>query len=292
MQEPEPALTLEDILLLRLWRGKARELGMTRSDLFKSVPNMCKADKPQVQSAIDGLLDDGGVRQVGPRSGRVEATDDGLARLRDHVVIDDSWRKLKWTIVWNRALTATALGRRADHAKELGTADGLWSMLLMEAAGLEWQPGLTKAQAEQKIVAHHLGTRPGKIEDFRAELLARAMRGRPAPPPPRDPEPESEPDPKAFARLAINAARSCPTGRVGGEEVFIASVWEHGHTLDPPLWTMDLATFKTSLAGAFKLGLVRLTRCDMAPAFDDGLVASSEVTRLGQSFHFILTLDP
>ena len=293
-----PKLTLEDIVLLRLWRGNAREQGMTRSDLCKSVPSLCKVGKQAVLAAIDRLLADG--RAVAPRKGRVEATADGIAQLRDRVVLDDGWRKLQWKHLWSRALTATALGRKAAHAKKLASNDGLWAMLLMEAAGLAWEPGVTKNQAMAKIVAHYLGTAPGSIDDFKAELLQRAMQGRPVLPsqlPARRPDdrpsvPAPELDPRAFARAAIAAARTCPAGRVGDVEVFIASVWEHGRTLDPPPWTMDLAAFKSRLTDAFKQGLVRLTRCDLAPAFDPDLVARSEVRRFGQPFHFLLTLDP
>ena len=95
----------------------------------------------------------------------------------------------------------------------------------------------------------------------------------------------TEPAP-AFAETVRDVARAAREGVFGDRKVFIASVWNE---LRRGRWpTMSLADFKTRLVAAHRAGDLALARADLVAAMDPDLVAASETTTEGASFHFIV----
>ena len=66
-----------------------------------------------------------------------------------------------------------------------------------------------------------------------------------------------------------------------GDKVFISSVFEEINV------KMNLDTFKTILVELNRMGLIRLSRCDMAYAFNRETVLKSETKHMSSTFHFI-----
>ena len=90
-----------------------------------------------------------------------------------------------------------------------------------------------------------------------------------------------------FAQAVNDAASRCQVGRHGDDKVFVAAVYDNSQH-QPILLNYNLATFKKQLAEAHQLGLVRLARADLTPAFDAELLQRSEVDRVGVILHFII----
>lgn len=89
-----------------------------------------------------------------------------------------------------------------------------------------------------------------------------------------------------FARRALQAARTCPTGRFGADKVFIAHVWRALRD-DPEIGGMGLDEFKRRLAEANQARRLDLSRADLVEAMDPDDVRSSEVAHQGARFHFV-----
>lgn len=88
----------------------------------------------------------------------------------------------------------------------------------------------------------------------------------------------------SFANLVNTGARECPTGRFGGDKVFIHHVWTHlkGH---PGIG--ELSDFQTRLFDANRAGLLSLSRADLVQAMDVDEVQRAEVRFGIARFHFI-----
>jgi hypothetical protein len=146
------------------------------------------------------------------------------------------------------------------------------------------------------LAAKHVGARRGGVEELRGAIVRRWLDGgaaeakeaAPAPAPAPAPVAEAAParapdeDLAAFARRVLGAARVAPTGRFGGNKVFIAHV--HRQLGDPGL---ALAAFKERLVEAKRAGLVSLSRADLVEAMAPEDVRDSETSYLGAKFHFV-----
>ena len=94
------------------------------------------------------------------------------------------------------------------------------------------------------------------------------------------------PDPDAFARRVVEAARESPSGRFGGNKVFVIHVWRALGN-DPVFAALGLEGFKQRLAEANNARRLDLSRADMVEAMDAEDVRLSEVAYLGARFHFV-----
>ena len=76
-------------------------------------------------------------------------------------------------------------------------------------------------------------------------------------------------------------------GWFGDRKVFVSAVW---HELrGEPRWSaLTLDDFKARLVAAHRAGELVLARADLVAAMDPELVAASEITADGASFHFIV----
>jgi len=94
--------------------------------------------------------------------------------------------------------------------------------------------------------------------------------------------------PQSFAADVQRAARSAATGRFGDRKVFVAAVWDELRR-DPRWAAITLDDLKARLVAAHRAGELALARADLVAAMDPALVAASEITADGASFHFVVT---
>jgi hypothetical protein len=95
----------------------------------------------------------------------------------------------------------------------------------------------------------------------------------------------------SFAGQVGELARAATTGVFGDRKVFIASVWDELKR-QPAYATLTLDAFKQQLVRAHRDGELVLARADLVAAMDPALVAASETTTDGASFHFIVREEP
>ncbi|HEU4734638.1 MAG TPA: hypothetical protein VFT22_42395 [Kofleriaceae bacterium] len=91
----------------------------------------------------------------------------------------------------------------------------------------------------------------------------------------------------SFASDVMAAAAATTEGWFGDRKVFISAVW---HTLrENPRWSeLSLDELKQRLVDAHRAGELVLARADLVAAMDPELVAASEITTDGASFHFLV----
>ena len=86
-----------------------------------------------------------------------------------------------------------------------------------------------------------------------------------------------------FANRVLEVARSMSNGGLYGDrKAFIGAVF------DASSWPMSLPEFKSRLLVEHRAGRLELARADYLAAMDPDLVARSELTADGASFHFIV----
>src|SRR5262249_10832151 len=98
---------------------------------------------------------------------------------------------------------------------------------------------------------------------------------------------DTAPTPAAFAGAVLRAARQTTAGWFGDRKVFVSAVWEQLRG-DPPWAQLALPEFKARLVAAHRAGALTLARADLVAAMDPALVAASEITVDGASFHFLV----
>jgi hypothetical protein len=90
-----------------------------------------------------------------------------------------------------------------------------------------------------------------------------------------------------FASCVREVASVAHDGVFGDRKVFISSVWNELRR--SPAWSsLTLDEFKSRLVAAHRAGDLALARADLVAAMDPELVAASETTTDGASFHFIV----
>jgi hypothetical protein len=95
----------------------------------------------------------------------------------------------------------------------------------------------------------------------------------------------------AFADGVERAARATAEGWFGDRKVFVSAVWDQLRR-DPGWAPLALDDFKARLVAAHRAGLLELARADLVAAMDPALVAASEITADGASFHFVVPNVP
>jgi hypothetical protein len=90
-----------------------------------------------------------------------------------------------------------------------------------------------------------------------------------------------------FASDVLRAAGSTHDGWFGERKVFVSAVWRQLRR--NPSWSaLTLPAFKERLVAAHRAGELTLARADLVAAMDPELVAASEITADGASFHFLV----
>ena len=92
---------------------------------------------------------------------------------------------------------------------------------------------------------------------------------------------------RPFAADVRDVATATRDGVFGDRKVFIAAVW-HELRRSPSWSSLTLDEFKARLVIAHRAGDLALARADLVAAMDPDLVAASETTTDGASFHFIV----
>ncbi|HET7504734.1 MAG TPA: hypothetical protein VFK02_27115 [Kofleriaceae bacterium] len=145
-----------------------------------------------------------------------------------------------------------------------------------EEAALEGSPG--KATPEESAPDE---SAPEEIEDRAPEEsepdeapLAEAM-------------PATEAEPPSFAGDVMAAVAATTEGWFSERKVFISAVWRELRR--NPRWSeLSLDELKRRLVDAHRTGELVLARADLVAAMDPELVAASEITTDGATFHFLV----
>jgi len=90
-----------------------------------------------------------------------------------------------------------------------------------------------------------------------------------------------------FASCVRHVAGATRDGTIGDRKVFVSAVW-HELRRDPRWSALALDEFKARLVAAHRAGELVLARADYVAAMDPELVAASEITTDGASFHFLV----
>jgi hypothetical protein len=177
----------------------------------------------------------------------------------------------------------------AAAAKELGFAGETdWNRLrrrvLSRLAGSD--EVLTSKELPKAVLAAVLDIQGGADALRRRAVRDWLAADEPARPP--APGPDEPFDLPAFAATVRAVARACPTGRFGGNKVFIGHLWRHLRD-EPSFPPLDLPGFKRRLVEASVARLLDLERADQVQAMDPADVRESATEHLSATFHFVLT---
>ncbi|HYH66524.1 MAG TPA: hypothetical protein VD866_17655 [Urbifossiella sp.] len=306
--DPPAAVALVDLILARLLPAKSNlpthKLRADLAPLFREPPSTAAVADALAELRADGL--------VTPKGQRL--TDAGRARALAFLGVEAVPGRGDWAAVKSRCLLPMALGRDAPtDAKRLA------ALQLTRALGLPLGPDPTLGAALEAVACRELGfpevttfaalkraalaravgsdqpLAPKAAEvvvprvllnlargGVRGAILADWVAGRPAPRPPAD-----EPfDLEMFAATVQSAARDCPTGRFGGNKVFISHVWRQLRD-EPRFAPLGLDGFKAKLVDANRADLLTLSRADLVQLMDPADVRESETTFLTAVFHFV-----
>jgi len=260
-----------------------------------------------VLDAGHGLRDaDELARRIGPTTARTwpELADKVLPALVLGVAADDGKlrARLAGRDAWAAAIVGRALALWVDGPPPSLAA--LCDALAWRELELEGKPKRCPPEIRAKFVARLLHSDQGPPERLVRVLAAREV-GAPRPElralrdalvrgwlagltvgaapalPPADATP-------SFASDVLGAAGSTPPGGwFGDRKVFVSALW---HELrKTPRWSaITLDELKARLVAAHRAGELALARADLVAAMDPELVAASEITTDGASFHFIV----
>lgn len=95
----------------------------------------------------------------------------------------------------------------------------------------------------------------------------------------------------SFVADVLRVANSAEVVRFGDRKVFVASLWDQ--LRKQPAWaSLSLDDLKSRLVAAHHSGQLALARADLVAAMDPTLVAASQITADGASFHFVIRETP
>jgi hypothetical protein len=311
-------MRIEILILARLSASKPPK----PSDVADSLARLAApaATKNEWRAQLATLLDELRARSLVERMRLTEA---GTVALRNALGV----AKLPpWKTIRDRLLPTIALGEKPDSSiggEQLAMAvlaeqlrlqrQSTWTQLLDALVAAELGLPAGKVTLD-RIRAHFLSRRAGittrgKAEDVAKRIAAMALRApnagatqlRPAliqrwlggasiaKPEAGSPTQQTAPlDARQFTTLVEEAVRAIgPDGRFGPYKVFISAIWRqlaHDRRRDG----MTLADLKRRLLDANRAGTLSLARADLVGAMDPKEVATSEITDLGSSFHFVI----
>ncbi|QDU24247.1 hypothetical protein [Urbifossiella limnaea] len=311
---PPTGVALADLILARLLPAKTSlaptKLRADLSPLFRGPPSADALADAVAELRAAGLVSAKGLR----------LTDAGRERARAFLGVEALPGKGDWSAVKSRCLLPMALGRDAPtDAKRLA------ALQLTKALGLPLGPNPTLAAVVEAIACRELGfpelttlaavKRAALARAFGADvsltpkaaeavvprvllnlkgdgvrgaILADWVAAQSA----RVPRPAAEEpfDLEMFAATVRAVARDCPTGRFGGNKVFISHLWWQLRD-EPRFAALGADGFKTKLVDANRAGLLTLSRADLVQLMDPEDVRASETTFLTAVFHFVAVED-
>ncbi|MEO8701983.1 MAG: hypothetical protein ABI867_18200 [Kofleriaceae bacterium] len=290
-------------------RGYASAKPLARRELASSLVRYAPVTLAEAawRAQLEQTIEDLRARDVLDEAFALRDRDELARAIGSHTVT--SWRQLT-----DRVLPALGLGVAPGdakaHAKLAGRDD--WTAAIMARALGLWSAGpppslatVCDAYAWQEL---GLAGKPKRCPaEVRAVFVQRAL-GSDAGPPDRQvrlfaanavaaPRPELRAIRDAlvrnwcagkvlgdqpFAAVVREAASAVRAGTFGDRKVFIAAVWNELRS------RYTLADFKARLVTAHRAGELVLARADLVAAMDPELVAASETTTNGASFHFIV----
>lgn len=304
---------VEALVIARVYAGKPQRLREIANALARYAPPTITeaAWREQLEGAAQalrarGVLDDklqlADREQLAAAIGRSSAktwrqlATKILPALGLGVAPDDakSLARLAGRDAWAAAITARALGQWTD-----GPPPSLASVCdahVWRALGLPGKPKQCPPEIRALFIQRELGSDPGPPERQIRLYAATAVAA------PRAElgllldalvrlwcagKPLAVAAPRPFAAEVREVASAARDGAFGERRVFIASVW-HELRRHPTWQALSLDDFKARLVAAHRAGDLALARADFVAAMDPDLVAASETTTDGASFHFIV----
>ncbi|HMG22530.1 MAG TPA: hypothetical protein VK607_14455 [Kofleriaceae bacterium] len=194
---------------------------------------------------------------------------------------------------WAAAIVARALGLWRDGPPP--SLPALCDALVWRELGLPGAPKRCPSELRALFVQRRLGSEAGPPERLVRVLAAREVDA---------PRPELRAlrdalvrgwlagralgaEPAGFAAEVLRAAGATADGWFGDRKVFVSAVWSELRR--EPRWSeLALPEFKARLVAAHRAGELTLARADLVAAMDPALVAASEITADGASFHFLV----
>ena len=239
-------------------------------------------------------------QRIGKRAGRTwnQYVEKVFPALALGIAVDDTKLQARLTgrDAWTAAIAARALGLWSDGPPPslAATCDAYaWRQL-----GLAGKPKRCPAEVRavflqrelhsdagpparllRLFAAKQLGAPRPELRALRDALVRNWLLGH-----------ELGPHANGFAAQVRAVAREATSGVFGDRKVFIASVWD-GIRKRPPYSMLTLEEFKTKLVRAHRDGDLVLARADLVAAMNPDLVATSEITTDGASFHFVVRED-
>jgi hypothetical protein len=210
------------------------------------------ADYPTLAQATDALA----WKLMGFDSGRPFSKEAVLLALFDRRLGSSGLNKSSQALT---RLTERSVGATGSNAVQL--SEGAVRRWLANQTAPE-SPTESKASANVEPKAGAQPSPPPSEEEARARAL------------------------RWFAHHVESAARTCPTGRLGNSQVFIAHVW-HRLRKDPDFRGMKLTDFKILLAHAQEKRLIELSRAEVGEAMDPTDIHVSAMRHQDATFHLI-----
>ncbi|MBN9521337.1 hypothetical protein J0H58_22920 [bacterium] len=197
-------------------------------------------------------------------------------------------QKLGLPVGTGRTLTAVF---EAIAGRELGFPDAVsLKSLIPTVLGrvVKADTPLVAKDVEEIVPRTLLGLTGRGAHALRDTALADWLAGHsdPAPVAPTAGDADEPFDLEAFAATVRSVARDCPTGRFGGNKVFISHVWRQLRD-EPRFAALGADGFKAKLVDANRANLLTLSRADLVQLMDPTDVRESETTFLTAVYHFI-----
>ncbi|MCG8366053.1 MAG: hypothetical protein MJA27_22300 [Pseudanabaenales cyanobacterium] len=205
--------------------------------------------------------------------------------------------KARNALLWQQLCDPNVTGRLQAQLPQLSqrafsqgaVMEILLNDLLQAPKALKWEKAL------KQLVTKAVNARQTKPDELRLAILRQALSNSQSQPFPADQETPQTPEstdalpaltPSEFAAAVLEAANTTQEGRFGDHKVFISQVWETFQNKQPDL-NLTLEDFKQQLIEANRQRLLTLNRADLAYALNPEDVATSEITHLNSTFHFI-----
>ena len=248
-----------------------------------------------------GVPDDREVaRRIGKRAGRTwnQYVEKVFPALALGIAVDDAktHARLSGRDAWTAAIAARVLGMWTDGPPPTlaATCDAYaWQQLGLAGKPKRCPPEVRAVFLQRQLhsdagppdrllrlfAAKQLGAPRAELRALRDSLVRNWIAGR-----------EIVPRTDGFAARVRDVAGASTNGVFGDRKVFISCVWDELRR-QPAYASLTLDDFKAQLLRAHRDGDLVLARADLVAAMNPDLVAASETSADGATFHFIVRGD-
>lgn len=284
----------------------------TRAQLLRDLAPLFRAplDTAALDVALRELVSSGALDAAG-KALRASGRERALRWLG--IAEADLEKKPTWSTIKGRLLPARALGLASPEADVLLKSKAkLTAVLLKRALRLPPTAGETVAAVLEALACRELGhPEHSSLDALMSDVCSRAigapqtltgkellvqtprllLGGRGSPADLREAllrgfaDANDPLDLASFARMVLDAALQCPTGRFGEDKVFVSHLWRYLQQRGSSLGVDD---FKARLVSANTAGLLSLGRADLVQRMDPQDVSRSEIHAMGAVFHFVI----